>query len=60
MEKNFHILFLIPIMITIQGYMFEIYTMVSVVHGNVDFVLGINYFVKSEEISMIVPIFFCT
>ena len=45
--------FIIPIMITIQGHMFEIYTMVPEIHDNVDFLLGVNNFVELEgEISM--------
>ena len=33
-----NILFIIPIIITLQGYKFEIYTVVSEIHGNVELV----------------------
>ena len=34
--ESVNILLIIPIIITIQGHMFEIYTMVSEIHDNVD------------------------
>ena len=36
------ILFIIPIIIDIHGHRFEIYTLVSEIHENVDLVLGIK------------------
>ena len=36
-----NILFVIPIIIEISGHRFEIYTLVSEIHENVDIVLGI-------------------
>ena len=36
------ILFIIPIIITIQGYTFEIYSMASDIHDNVDLVIGVK------------------
>ena len=36
------ILFLIPVIIDIHGHTFEIYTLLSEIHDNVDLVLGIK------------------
>ena len=36
------VLFIIPIIIDIHGHKFEIYTLVSQIHENVDLVLGIK------------------
>ena len=36
------ILFIIPIIVDIHGHRFEIYTLVSEIHENVDIVLGIK------------------
>ena len=36
------ILFVIPIIVDVHGYRFEIYTLVSEIHENVDLVLGIK------------------
>ena len=45
------ILFIIPIIIDIHGYRFEIYTLVSEIHENVDLVLEIqNIFELDSEI----------
>ena len=43
-----NILFIIPIIITIQGHVFEIYTMVSEMHVNVDMDLGLKFFIELE------------
>ena len=42
-EGNFHcisVLFIIPVIIDVHGHRFEIYTLVSEIHENVDLVLG--------------------
>ena len=44
------ILFVIPIIIDIHGHRFEIYTLVSKIHKNVDIVLGIKNVFKLEGI----------
>ena len=36
------VLFVIPIIIYIHGHRFEIYTLVSEIHDNVDIILGIK------------------
>ena len=38
--KYISVLFIIPIIIDIHGHKFEIYTLVSEIHENVDIVLG--------------------
>ena len=40
---------IIPIIITSQGHLFENYTMVSEIHGDIDWVSGVNNFVYLEE-----------
>ena len=35
-------LFIIPVIVDVQGYRFEIYMLVSKIHENVDLVLGIK------------------
>ena len=40
----------IPIIIDVQGHRFEIYTLVSEIHGNVDLVLGIRNVFKLEGV----------
>ena len=44
------VLFIIPIIINIHGHRFEIYTLVSEIHENVDMVLGIKNVFKLEGI----------
>ena len=44
------ILFIIPIIIDILGHIFEIYTLVSEIHENVDIVLGIKNVFKLEGV----------
>ena len=44
------VLFLIPIIIDIHGHRFEIYTLVSEIHENVDFVLGIKNVFELEGV----------
>ena len=41
MAKYVSILFIIPIIIDVHRHRFEIYTLVSEIHENVDLVLGI-------------------
>ena len=36
------VLFIIPVIVDIHGHRFEIYTLVSAIHENVDLVLGIK------------------
>ena len=36
------VLFIIPVIVDIHGHRFEIYTLVSEIHENVDLVLGIK------------------
>ena len=40
--KYVSILFVVPIIVNIDGHMFEIYTLLSEIHENVDLVLGIK------------------
>ena len=42
------VLFIIPIMVNISGHIFEIYTLVSQIHENVDLVLGIKNMFELE------------
>ena len=44
------VLFIIPVIIDIHGHRFEIYTLVSEIHGNVDLVLGIKNVFKLEGV----------
>ena len=44
------VLFVIPVIIDIHGHRFEIYTLVSKIHENVDVVLGIKNVCKLEGI----------
>ena len=44
------VLFLIPVIIEVHGHRFEIYTLVSEIHKNVDLVLGIKNVFKLEGI----------
>ena len=44
------VLFIIPIIIDIHGHRFEIYTLVSEIHKNVDIVLGIKNVFKLEGV----------
>ena len=44
------VLFVIPITIDIHGHRFEIYTLVSEIHENVDIVLGIKNIFELEGI----------
>ena len=43
------ILFIIPVIVDTHGYRFEIYTLVSEIHENVDLVLGIKNIFELEE-----------
>ena len=36
------VLFIIPVIINVRGHRFEIYTLISEIHENVDLVLGIK------------------
>ena len=42
------VLFIIPVIIDIHGHRFEIYTLVSEIHENIDLVLGIENLFESE------------
>ena len=44
------VLFIIPIVIDIYGHKFEIFTLVSEIHENVDLVLGIKNIFEAEGI----------
>ena len=44
------ILFIIPVIIDVRGHRFEIYTLVSEIHENVDLVLGIKNLFKLEDV----------
>ena len=44
------VLFVIPVIITIQSHRFEIFTSVSEIHENVDLVLGIKNLFELEEV----------
>ena len=43
-------LFIIPVIVDIHGYRFEIYTLVSEIHENVDFVLGTKNIYELEGV----------
>ena len=45
-----HVCFVIPIIVEIAGYRFEVYTLVSEIHENVDLVLGIKNMLELEGI----------
>ena len=44
------VLFVIPVIMTIQKHRFEIFTLVSEIHGYVDLVLGIENLFKLEGV----------
>ena len=44
------VLFIIPVIVDIHGHRFEIYTLVSEIHENIDLVLGIKNVFKLEEL----------
>ena len=44
------VLFIIPVIIDVHRHRFEIYTLVSEIHGNIDLVLGIKYVFKLEGV----------
>ena len=44
------VLFVIPVVITIQKHRFEIFTLVSEIHENVDLVLGIKNLFELEKV----------
>ena len=44
------VLFIIPVIIEVHGHIFEIYTLVSEIHENVDLVLGIKNVFKLEGV----------
>ena len=49
-KTHVSVLFVIPIIIDIHGHSFEIYTLVSEIHENVDKVLGIKNVFKLEGV----------
>ena len=44
------VLFIIPVLIDVHGHRFEIYTLVSEIHKNVDFILGIKNVFELEGV----------
>ena len=50
MDKHVSVLFVIPVMVEIAGQRFEVYTLVSKIHENVDVVLGIKNVFELEGI----------
>ena len=44
------VLFIIPVIMTIQNHRFEIFTLVSEIHGNIDLVLGIKNLFELEVV----------
>ena len=46
--QHVSVLFVIPIIVNISGHVFEIYTLVSEIHENVDLVLGIKNMFELE------------
>ena len=44
------VLFVIPVIITIKNHRFEIFTLVSEIHENVDLVLGIKNLFELERV----------
>ena len=44
------VLFIIPVVVDIHGHRFEIFTLVSEIHENVDLILGIKYLFELEGI----------
>ena len=44
------VLFIIPVIIDVHGHRFEIYTLVSEIHENVDLILGIKNVFKLEGV----------
>ena len=44
------VLFVIPVIIDVHGHRFEIYTLASVIHENVDLVLGIKNVFELEGV----------
>ena len=48
-EQFVSVLFIIPVIINVQGQRFEIYTLVSEIHENVDLVLGIKMYLSWKE-----------
>ena len=43
-------MFIIPVIIDVHGHRFEIYTLVSEIHENIDIVLGIKNVFKLEDL----------
>ena len=50
MDSALAILFIIPVIVEIHGHRFEIYTLVSKIHENVDLVLGIKNVFELEGV----------
>ena len=44
------VLFIIPVIVDIHGHRFEIYTLVSEIHENIDLVLGIKNIFELEGV----------
>ena len=45
------VLFVIPVIVDIHGYRFEVFTLVSEIHDNVDLVLGMNNVFELEGVT---------
>ena len=50
LEIQVSVLFIIPVLVDIHGHRFEIYTLVSELHVNVDLVLGIMNIFELEGV----------
>ena len=48
--QYFGVLFIIPVIVDIHGHRFEIYTLVSEIHENIDLVLGIKNVFELEGV----------
>ena len=44
------VIFIIPVIVDIHGHRFEIYTLVSEIHENIDLVLGIKNVLELEGV----------
>ena len=51
MDKYVSVLFVIPVIIDMHGHGFEIFTLVSEIHDNVDLGMGMKYIFELEGIS---------
>ena len=49
-EQHVAVLFIIPVIVEAHGHIFEVFTLVSEIHGNVDLVLGMKNAYELEGI----------